>query len=225
MQVVTSTYQGMDIVTRYPNGYQMGKKYPVILFLHGAGTRGPEIEVLINNLFFQITETYEDFPFIVVAPHCVGENTWFELMPKVQSLALSLAKAEYTDPDRLYLVGNSMGGYGSWQLGMAMPDLFAAVIPLCGGGMYWNAARLKNVPVWAFHGGKDDVVLHCESQHMVDAINKNGGNARLTTYPEHGHDVWTDTYKNYEVFEWLLSHTKSSAAAQGSGLEGSDIYG
>lgn len=102
-------------------------------------------------------------------------------------------------------MGASMGGYAAWQLAMSMPDLFAAIVPICGGGMYWNAARLVNVPVWAFHGKRDPVVFVEESEKMVTAVNRCGGNARLTVYPEKEHDSWTDTYQNWEVFEWMLS--------------------
>ena len=97
-----------------------------------------------------------------------------------------------------------MGGYTVWQLGMSMPEVFAAMVPICGGGMYWNAGRLANVPVWAFHGAKDPTVFVEESKKMVDAVNACGGNARLTIYPENGHDSWTDTLTNPEVFKWLL---------------------
>ena len=113
---------------------------------------------------------------------------------------------------RVYLIGNSMGGYGTWQLAMSVPELFAAIVPVCGGGMYWNAGRLQNVPVWAFHGGKDPTVFVEESQKMVDAVNRKGGNAKLTVYPEHKHDSWTDTFSNRAVYDWLLTHENAAAA-------------
>ena len=103
-------------------------------------------------------------------------------------------------------MGASMGGYGTWQLAMSMPEIFAAIAPICGGGMSWNCERLKDVPVWAFHGGKDPVVDVEESRRLVDSVNKNGGNAKLTIYPENGHDAWIDTYDSYEVFNWLLTY-------------------
>ena len=111
-----------------------------------------------------------------------------------------------------------MGGYATWQIGMSMPEIFAAIVPICGGGMYWNAARLINVPAWAFHGKKDVSVFVEESEKMVNAVNKHGGNAKLTIYPENGHDAWSDTYNNPEVFQWLLSNENSN------GEEVVDIY-
>ena len=112
------------------------------------------------------------------------------------------------DRGRIYLMGSSMGGYGAWQLGMSLPEVFAAIVPICGGGMHWNVWRLKNVPVWAFHGGKDTVVLPEESELLVNTLNRRGGNARLTVYPESEHDSWSETYRNKEVFKWLLSHER-----------------
>ena len=113
-----------------------------------------------------------------------------------------------------------MGGYGAWQLAMSLNDAFAAVIPVCGGGMYWNAGRLKNTPVWAFHGAKDRVVFCEESQKMVNAVNAKGGNAKLTVYPENGHDSWTDTYGNREVWEWMLSQRKKAGEVQSEKYDG-----
>ena len=92
---------------------------------------------------------------------------------------------------------------------MSRPDLFAAIIPICGGGMYWNAARLKNVPVRAFHGKRDSTVCIEESEKMVEAVRRAGGDAQLTVYPENGHDAWTDTYQNPDVFAWLLTKQKT----------------
>ena len=101
-----------------------------------------------------------------------------------------------------------MGGYAVWQLAMSMPAYFAAIVPICGGGMYWNAARLKNVPIWAFHGALDNVVHPRESINMVEAVNACGGNAKLTIVEDVAHMVWCDVYENREVFNWLLGHRK-----------------
>ena len=122
-------------------------------------------------------------------------------------------------------MGPSMGGYTSWALGMSMPEYFAAIVPICGGGMYWNAGRLINVPIWAFHGGKDSVVFVEESKKMVNAVNANGGNAKLTIYPENDHNAWSDTYSNYEVFEWLLSHKNENAKQLKNEYTDQKIYG
>lgn len=196
----------------FPEEFDENKKYPVIIFLHGAGSRGESTEKLRTNPYFKICAKHKNFPFITVAPLC-SENTWFDMFESLKELVYHILQSGYADSKRVYGIGVSMGGYGMWQLGMSLPNVFAAIVPICGGGMYWNAVRLKDTPVWAFHGGADECVKCSESRKMVDAVNKNGGNARLTVYPENAHDSWSDTYKNYEVFEWLLSNTKSDKSS------------
>ena len=204
------TYCGLHYLLRRPQGFSGDRQYPTIFFLHGAGSRGDSIEGLISNPFFQDIGKYGDFPFLVVAPLCT-ENTWIDLWEHLTGLVKHIATLPFVDSSRLYGMGASMGGYGTWQLAMSLPAYFAAIVPICGGGMYWNAARLVNVPVWAFHGGKDPVSPVEESRKMVDAVNASGGSAKLTVYPENGHNAWNDTYRNPEVFSWLLGHRNENA--------------
>jgi len=103
----------------------------------------------------------------------------------------------------------SMGGFGSWALANDQPDLFAAVVPICGGIEPFFADNLKDVPIWAFHGAKDTTVPLSQSSDIVEAIKKLGGDAKLTVYPEAGHDSWTETYDNPELYDWLLEHRLS----------------
>lgn len=217
-------FEGFKYVVRYPENYNPDKKCPVLLFLHGAGTRGDDLSLLTENLFFKITKKYNDFPFVTIAPQC-PENTWFDMFEQLKRFVLKISTEDFTDNKRIYLMGSSMGGYGTWQLAMSMPELFAAIVPICGGGMYWNAGRLVNVPVWAFHGEQDMTVRVEESVKMVEAVNKRGGNAKLTIYPDRKHDSWTDTYSNYEVFEWLLSNKNENASDMKDEYNNSDIYG
>ena len=214
----------LNYVIRYPEGYEEGKKYPVIMLLHGAGGRGNDINVLLENPFFTLTEKHENFPFISVAPLC-SANTWFDLFEHLKKLVCKIASSDFTDKERIYLMGASMGGYGTWQLAMSMPEYFAAIAPICGGGMYWNASRLINVPVWAFHGAKDDVVYPEESKKMVDAVNRCGGNAKLTIYPENEHNAWSDTYSSYATFEWMLEHKNKNAEDIVDIYDNAEIYG
>lgn len=200
-------YDKLQYLVRYPKEYMEGMKYPIIILLHGAGKRGNNICEMSAHPFFTITEKKSSFPFITVAPQC-SKDTWFDMFETLQHLVREVASKPYADEKRIYLIGISMGGYAAWQLAMSIPEYFAAVCPICGGGMYWNAGRLVNVPVWAFHGAKDETVLVDESRKMVDAVNRCGGSARLTVYPENGHDAWTDTFHKPEVFDWLLSLKK-----------------
>jgi predicted peptidase len=121
------------------------------------------------------------------------------------------------DTNRIYLTGLSMGGFGTWDLGLTHPEKFAAIVPICGGGQmiavllssHDNGQALRSLGVWAFHGGKDPVVPLEESQRMVDALKKAGvQDVKLTVYPEAQHDSWTETYNNPELYDWLLKHER-----------------
>lgn len=216
--------ENLKYLVKYPKDFCEDKKYPTILFLHGAGSRGKDFRELGVNPFFNITEKHENCPFIIFAPLC-SEDTWFDMWELLKKLVYHIETLPYTDSERLYLIGNSMGGYGTWQLAMSMPEHFAAIVPICGGGMYWNVGRLVNVPVWAFHGGKDDIVFTEESVKMVEALKRRGGDVRLTIYPENQHDAWTDTYNNPEVFSWLLSHKNKNAVVNPDNYSNAKNYG
>lgn len=219
-------FEHMKYMIRFPERYEEGKKYPVIMFLHGAGTRAIKTEELKDSTYLKFSGQYAQEPFVAVVPHCQGEDmTWFDMLETVKKFVRMLVEEEYADKKRIYLSGNSMGGYGTWQLAMSMPEVFAAIVPVCGGGMYWNGGRLVNVPVWAFHGGKDPVVFPEESKKMVDAVNRAGGNAKLTIYPENFHDSWTDTYSNPEVYKWMFSHENKNLAEVTTEYNDSVIYG
>ena len=211
-------------IIRYPKGYTEGTRYPVILLLHGAGIRGEDMSKLSSCTFFKLTEKHENFPFVCVAPLCT-ENTWFDLWGSLKKLVKEIANAPYADPSRIYVMGASMGGYATWQLAMSLPEYFAAIVPICGGGMYWNAGRLVNVPVWAFHGAKDKTVLVEESIKMVEAAKKRGADATLTIYPENSHDAWCDTYSNPDVFSWLLQHRCKNSQKYEDQYNDPNVYG
>ena len=215
-------FKTFKYIIRYPTGYVEGNKYPVILFLHGAGSRGDDIDVLRNNPFFQITDEYTDFPFITVAPQC-SEDTWFDQFGDLKELVLNMP--DCIDCDRVYAMGASMGGYAVWQLAMSLPDVLSAVVPICGGGMYWNARRLVNTNIWAFHGADDGVVLARETMEMVKRVNAAGGNAICTIYDNTEHDSWSRTYSNPDVFKWLLRSKKGGSKTTENKYDNSELYG
>lgn len=224
MNIKIEQSDDLKYLIRFPDGYKNGDRFPVIIFLHGAGSRGNDINMLLNNPYFNITDKHLEFPFITVAPQC-SQNTWFDMFEQLKRFVCEIYDENFTDKNRIYLMGTSMGGYGTWELAMSLPEMFAAIVPICGGGMYWNASRLVNIPIWAFHGEKDTTVFKEESIKMVDAVNKCGGKAKLTIYPENGHDVWSDTYNNQNVFQWLLSNTNKNSIKLIDKYKDSDIYG
>lgn len=193
-----------------PEGYgEKQQSWPMILFLHGAGERGDDLRKVKKHGPPKIVKNKKDFPFIVVSPQCPKDDWWPEKVEVLIHLLDDIVARYYVDTERSYLTGLSMGGYGTWALAAAYPDRFAAIAPICGGGKRLMAHRLEDVPVWAFHGAKDKVVPVKESEEMVNAIKARGGNARLTVYPDAGHDSWTETYNNKELYDWFLKHRKN----------------
>lgn len=202
----------LEYLLYLPKGHGEGptRRWPLILFLHGAGGRGDEIELIKKHGLPKILEGRDDFPAIVVSPQCPPDDWWTNQVDALIALLDDATERYSADPDRIYLTGLSIGGFGSWSLATAQPDRFAAVIPICGGGTRGMVARLKNVPVWVFHGAKDEIVPLVRSEEMVEALRKAGGSVQFTVYPDAGHDSWTATYDNPEVFDWLFSQRRNA---------------
>lgn len=186
-------------------------QWPTILYLHGLGESGDDLSLVLTQGLPQYVSADPHFPFIVIAPQCPHHTWWPEQQDHIGSLLESCLDAHPIDRKRLYLTGNSMGGYGAWYFGVTWPHLFAAIVPICGGG-YWfhgfphRVKALKDVPVWAFHGALDETVPVSESAQLISELRKHNQNARLTLYPDTGHDAWTPTYQNPQLYDWLLSH-------------------
>ena len=153
-----------------------------------------------------LTETREE-DCVLIEPRCPEGSFWVAMLPELKRFVCRMIEAYACDPERVTLTGLSMGGYGTWFLAMAAPELFAAIAPCCGGGMPWNAEVLT-MPVWAFHGALDDVVPLTETVDMVKAIQRAGGNARLTVFGDCGHDAWTYAYDEM-LLQWLLAQKRT----------------
>jgi len=148
----------------------------------------------------------ESFPFILASPQCPTGGWWSD--EPVPELIDYLEATYRVDKSRIYLTGLSMGGYGTWYFATKQPERFAAIVPVCGGGVPYRVRSLKNMPVWAFHGALDGAVPLEESERLVELLEKmKNEEAKLTVYPEAGHDSWTETYDNPELYKWLLSHS------------------
>jgi predicted peptidase len=204
-----------------PEKIEPGKKYPLILFLHGAGERGDNPEVVKKHFFPSIAsdEFQQKFPCFVVAPQC-RENHWWtarrrggsegrDELGDMEQMALQcvadVEKEFPVDKNRLYLTGLSMGGYGSWDLAVRQPDRWAAVVPICGGGNPEQAEKLVHVPIWAVHGDADPAVPVEESRKMIAAIKAAGGHPKYTEYPGVAHDSWTQAYADTNgVIPWMF---------------------
>jgi predicted peptidase len=188
-----------------------GKKrqsWPLMVFLHGAGERGSVLNKVKVHGPPKIVKNRKDFPFIVVSPQCPEGDWWTEKVEVLINLVDDISARYKVDKKRIYLTGLSMGGYGTWALASAYPERFAAIAPICGGGSRIMSLRLKDIPIWVFHGAKDQVVPLEESEEMVNAIRKRGGDVKFTIYPDAGHDSWTESYNNQELYDWFLEHSK-----------------
>ena len=147
-----------------------------------------------------------DFPFIVVSPQCPENRDW-----DTQNLLTLLDHIEATlpiDKNKIYVTGLSMGGFATWNLTQVAPERFAAIAPICGGGNLDRICIMRDVPVWAFHGAKDTAVPYEESERLVQRLKEFGSDVKFTLYPDAGHDSWTNTYQNQQLYDWLLSKSK-----------------
>ena len=187
---------------------KMQKNLPLIIQLHGAGERGDGKDdlALVDVHGFPKIMNDKDYPAIFVMPQCPKDSFW---AARVESIIkfIELAIDEYgVDKKKVYLTGLSMGGFGTWYTSMARPDLFAAIAPVCGGGMPWNAGVLT-MPIWAFHGAEDKVVLPSNSDDMVAKLRELKYDVKYSRIDGVGHNVWEYAY-NEELINWLLSHRK-----------------
>ena len=208
-----------------PEKLDPSKKYPLVLFFHGAGERGTnntsQLRWGLKPLYTYLKSHHVEA--IVLAPQCPTQQQWVDTpwsepshtMPEqpTEALSLSIELLKSTieklpvDTNRIYVTGLSMGGFGAWDIVQRLPEMFAAAMPVCGGGDTAQARQFKNVPVWAFHGSKDTVVMPKRSRDMVKAINAAGGHAKLTEFPV-GHDSWKPAYREKEHWDWLFEQRK-----------------
>ena len=189
-----------------PEGYRKSKqRWPLMLFLHGAGDAGTNLDRVKILGPPKLVESMPDFPFILVSPQS-PVRSWN--VDALNALLDDIIRKYRVDKDRVYLTGASMGGSATWEFAIAHPEKFAAIVPVSGSGDPTRAKKLASLPIWVFHGAKDRVVPVGHAQQMVDAVKSAGGHVKLTIYPEAGHDAWTQTYSDPEVYHWLLQQRR-----------------
>jgi predicted peptidase len=194
-----------------PELYDQQESWPLLLFLHGAGERGDDLSLVKKHGPPKLIDQGKSFPMIVVSPQCPQGSWWTTRPLELTALLDEIASQYKVDPDRVYLTGLSMGGFGTWTLAAYSPQRFAAIVPICGGGEPLITRALGHMPTWVFHGAKDPVVPLERSETMVEALKKVNNNVKFTVYPDALHDSWTATYDNPEVYEWLLGQRRPSA--------------
>jgi predicted peptidase len=209
-----------------PLNYDKNKKYPLVVFFHGAGERGTDNQIPLTHIagLFLNESHRKNFPCFVVVPQCPVDVRWVEVdwganmhtLPTNPSTPLQMTlellgnlQSQYAiDEDRWYATGLSMGGYATWDIIARYPQKFAAAVPVCGGGDEKTALVIKNIPIWAFHGGLDKVVKTFRSQNMIKAIQQAGGTPKYTEYPNVGHDSWKPAYLEPQLLSWLFAQKR-----------------
>lgn len=195
----------------HPINEAPGVRYPLLVFLHGSGERGSDNESQLIGLPEQMVEDswQRRFPCYLLAPQCPLRSKWRDFSDELIDVIRDMLQKHPIDRGRVYLTGLSMGGFGCWSLAEKDPQLFTAVVPVCGGGSLIHADRLVNTPIWAVHGDADRVVPVLRSREMIEAIREVGGRPKYTELKNVGHDSWTQTYRNPDgVLKWMFSQRR-----------------
>jgi predicted peptidase len=212
-----------------PAALEQGRTYPLVLFLHGAGERGDDNQAQLRHgsRLFLDAGSRARFPAFVVFPQCPGNARWVEVdwgqpsphrqpvepsvpMSLVLELVPDLQKTLPIDAARLYVMGLSMGGFGTWDIIARQPDWFAAAVPICGGADVSTAPKLVHMPLWAFHGDKDTVVKTARSRSMMAALKQAGGAPKYTEWPGVAHDAWSPAFADQGLLPWLFAQKKAA---------------
>lgn len=210
-----------------PATIEPGRKYPLVVFLHGAGERGDDNILQLKYLpaWLAAPEMRAKHVCFVLAPQCRTDERWVDVswadktstpqaaeptndLEAVVAMLETVARDEPIDPDRVYLTGISMGGFGTWDLAGRMPHLFAALLPICGGGDERTAEKIAGIPTWVAHGDADKAVPVERSRSMVNALEAAGGRPKYVEMPGVGHDAWTPTYLDPSPLEWLFAQRR-----------------
>ena len=205
-KVEAKEFEGIHYLIVYPVNYKDGEKYPVVFHLHGAGSRGRNFVEFKDSIVLEILRR-EDSPLkdaVVVIPQC-HEDTWFSIFNPLLDLVKHIYNQPFTDKKRFAGSGISMGSYALYQVLMCLPELFNKALICCGGGMYWNSGRIKDIKFRIFHGEKDTAIYPEEARRMYARLLESNADVALTIYPDCAHDVWTPTFNNYENLEWLVN--------------------
>lgn len=194
-----------------PTNISSYENLPLLIYLHGAGERGRNFEHIYRLTIPKMLKEGKEYPAVILFPQCPAQYIWNNIVKDLKQLIDRVVKEYGIQKDRIMLTGSSMGGYGTWEMAMCYPELFAAIAPVAGGGILWRTTKLKNVPVLAYHGEKDPDVPLSQSQATVDKTNANGGTATLHILNGFGHnDGIEHAYRETDLIDKLLTYRKSN---------------
>lgn len=201
-------------VLQIPKKLKTEENLPLIVFLHGSGERGNELNQVKVHGPWNFLQAHQEYRFILLAPQCQNGEVWDPY--KLDALLNDIVANHPVDPSRIYLTGLSMGGFGTWDWAMLRPDRFAALAPICGASNLHrlSAQKVKDIPIWVFHGALDASVPYELSARVVRELEMMGANVNFTVYPLAGHDSWTETYLNKELYDWFLQQRLGNPKSQ-----------
>ena len=208
IEFLTQENRGMNYWLFLPNNYK--ENLPLIVYLHGAGERGKNVEHLARHGLAKLLTEGMEIDAAVLIPQCPADCVWDNLPHSLKTLIDEVADKYKIDVKRITITGSSMGGFGTWMLGMPYPNFFAGLAPVAGGGMEWRAQNLRTTPVRAYHGKEDKTVECTRSEMMVRAVNNNGGTAEAVYFENLGHNDGIDfAYRHTDLIKWLLEQERT----------------
>lgn len=197
---------GMNYKIFYPDSYE---NLPLLVYLHGAGERGKEISHLYRHGIPKLISEGLNIPAVVLCPQCPETRVWDNVVDRVKDMIDNVVENFGIQKDRISITGSSMGGFGTWMMGLSYPDFFAAMAPVAGGGMSWRASNLRTTPIRAFHGSCDTAVPFVYSELMVKEVQKHGGCADLISLNGMEHNDGIDyAYRNTNLIDWLVEQRR-----------------
>ncbi|MBQ7346537.1 MAG: alpha/beta fold hydrolase [Clostridia bacterium] len=206
----SDVHYNFGYVKYLPKDFDESKRYPLVFFLHGAGERGDDLDVAMRHGYMKhVRESGQEYPFIFIAPQCPQGKIWGCYTESLLAFLDYICDTLPVDRDRVYLTGLSMGGTGSWMLAMAAPERFAALVPVCGSGIYWCGGALTEIPIYIYHGDCDEVVPIGNSIEMLTSVNKRGGHAQIKILYGVKHNAWDAAYSDDELLSWLLQQKRT----------------
>ena len=196
----------LNYILTSPDDIKAGEKLPLIVFLHGAGERGDDINkvgIYCVPKLFMANPCHKGVRAYTLSPQCPHNTTWIDYKKELIALIDSIIASNQIDEGRVSLCGISMGGFGTWEMAMTYSNRFYKIAPLCGGGMNWRAWSLK-MPIRVYHGLLDDVVPICQSEAMVNAVKAQGGDVEFIVYDDLSHNCWDRAFEQTDLIEWLV---------------------